>query len=76
MTRDDYGGLFAALKIVRGRCLDNGVALDAWLASHVDADPMRARYGTPGLCAPMPSVDGNPPVYRERPFYCARTHER
>jgi hypothetical protein len=76
MTRDDYGGLFAVLKRVRGRCLDNGFALDAWLASHPDADPALARQHTPGLCAPMPSIDGSPPVYRERPFYDARTWDK
>ena len=75
MTRDDYAGLFSALKRVRGRCLDNGHVLDAWLAEHPDADPRMARCATPGLAAPWPSIAGNPPVYRDRPFYDARTWE-
>jgi len=76
MTRDEYASLFGALKHVRGRCLDNGVALDAWLAEHPDAVPQKARYATPGFCAPMPSIDGNPPVYRDRPFFDARFWEK
>lgn len=75
MTRDHYGGLFAALKRVGGRCLDGGVVLDSWLAANPEANATDARQHTPGFCAPFPSIDGNPPKYRDRPFFCARTHE-
>lgn len=75
MTRDDYASLFGALKRVHGRCLDNGTALEAWLAANPQASPEAARSATPGYCAPMPSIDGNPPVYRDRPFFDARCHE-
>jgi len=75
MTREEYGGLFAALKRVRGRCLDNGVVLDTWLEQNPQANREMARMMTPGLAAPRPSITGPTPVYRERPFYDARTHE-
>lgn len=76
MTREDYGGYFSVLRRIGGRCLDIGPALDGWLAEHPDAEPTLARQHTPGFCAPMPSIDGNPPVYRDRPFYNARLLER
>ncbi len=75
MTRDEYGGLFAALKRVRGRCLDNGHALEKWLEDNPQANRETARMVTPGLCAPRPSITGPTPVYRERPFYDAKAHE-
>jgi len=67
---------FEATKSVRGRCLDSGPALDAWLAANPSVPPEEARLRSRILAAPFPSIDGTPPVYRERPFYDARYIER
>lgn len=75
MTREEYGGLFCALKRVRGRCLDNGPVLEVWLEENPQANAETARRVTPGLAAPRPSISGPKPVYPERPFYDARFWE-
>jgi hypothetical protein len=76
VTREEYAGLFGAIKRVGGRCLDNGGALEAWLTENPQADPQKARGATPGYCAPMPSVDGNPAVDRDNPFWDGRYWEK
>ena len=70
-------GLPSALKNVDCRCMDIADVLTAYLAIHPDADPVEARFVA--LCVgrvPFPSVEGNPPVYRDRPYYDARSKER
>ena len=76
MTPAQIGGLATAVKRNRGACLDNSGIVARYLATNPDVDPREARalaviYGK----QPWPSINGNPPVYRNRPFYDARLHE-
>jgi hypothetical protein len=56
-----------------GRCLDGAAILQQFLDAHPEVDPIEARR-TALLVGrtPFPSIDGNPPVFRDRPFYDAR----
>lgn len=70
-------GLPSALKNVDCRCLDSGEALGTFLAQHPTVSREEARFVA--LCVgrvPFPSIEGNPPVYRDRPYYDTRSKER
>lgn len=76
MTTQQVSSLFAALKQVRCRCLDRAEVLEKWLAENPEADVREARAVS--LMAgrvPFPSINGNPPVYRDRPYFDARLFE-
>lgn len=76
MTTADRASLFGAMKRERGSCLVIGLVLDRWLAQNTHVDPSEARQAALMIAkAPFPSVDGNPPRYRLRPFFDARFHE-
>lgn len=61
------------VKRTGGECLPRGVVLDELLARHPDVAPEEVRAASLAIDrAPFPSIHGNPPVIRERPFYDAR----
>lgn len=76
MNRDEVQSLHAALKEANYRCLDQGAVLERWFAMFPEVDRREARACAmvAGRC-PFPSVAGNPPVYRDRPYYDARYWE-
>jgi len=66
-------GLAPALKNVDCRCLDEGAVIDAYIAAHPEIDERDIAFAA--LCVgrvPFPSVEANPPVYRDRPYFDAR----
>jgi hypothetical protein len=76
MTASQLGGLSSALKNVDCRCLDTAEVIGTWLAQNPDVDPREAAFHA--LCTgrvPFPSVAGNPPVYRDRPYFDSRGRE-
>ncbi len=76
MTNAQIGGLSSALKNVDCRCLDEAEVISTWLAQNPDVDPREAAFHA--LCVgrvPFPSIQANPPVYRDRPYFCARSRE-
>lgn len=76
MTRDQVQSLHARLKEVKGRCLDSGDVLERWLRQNPTASPEEARACVlVAARCPFPSISGNPPVYRDRPYYDARYHQ-
>lgn len=72
---EEFTDLAKRVRHIHGRCLDLGGALEVWRQRHPQSDIREARLRTPGFCAPRPSIRGNGPVYPDRPFYDARTHE-
>lgn len=65
--------LSSKIKRARGNCLDVGKAIEQVIAENpnVPVEEIRAA----ALCigrVPFPSIDGNPPVYRDRPYFDAR----
>jgi hypothetical protein len=69
----EYAGLFSRVKANEGTCNGASAALGAWLVEFPDQEREAARFAA--LCAgrvPWPSISGNPPVYRDRPYYDAR----
>lgn len=76
MTRDDVQSLHAALKPVNYHCHAQGDVLERWLGDHpeVSREEARACALVAGRC-PFPSIAGNPPKYRDRPYYDARYWE-
>jgi hypothetical protein len=70
-------GLPSALKNVDCRCLDTAEVLEAYLAKRPTVSREEARFVA--LCTgrvPWPSIEGNPPVDRSRPYFDARSKER
>lgn len=73
MTRQELSTLFQAVKRTRGACLPRGQALQAFLDAHPGARREEVRAASLAFDrAPFPSVDGNPPVDRDRPYFDAR----
>lgn len=69
--------LFPRIKAVRGQCLEVAQVLEDFLAENPDVDPREARaIAMMAGRAPFPSISGNPPVYRDRPYYDARFFEK
>jgi hypothetical protein len=73
MTAPEIGSLASALKNVDCCCLPKSAVLTTWLAAHPHVDASEAAF----VCmvvgrVPFPSVDGNPPVYRDRPYFDSR----
>ena len=67
MTLDDIGDLGAA--VMRTHGMGRSEALEAFCLSHRHLEPS-AVFGFAALLGrcPWPSIDGNPPVDRNRPY--------
>lgn len=61
------------IKRTRGQCLPRGAVLTEVAAKHPGEriEDLRAAALALGRC-PFPSIEGNPPLDRERPYYDAR----
>ncbi len=75
---DDWTSAIASsLKPYRGRCLDAGGALAGFAARNPECGLVEMRrvallFGR----APFPSIEGNPPKDRSRPYWDGRYLER
>lgn len=75
MTLAEIGELTAA--VMRATGVARSEALEAFCASHPHILPSEV-YGTAaglGRCS-FPSIDGSPPVFKDRPYYSATAEER
>ena len=73
----EVGALGRAVRMAHGRCLDKALALEQFVRDHPDVDVRLVRAASLAVDrCPWPSVDGNPPVYRDRPYYDARLHDQ
>lgn len=75
MTLNEVGELTAAVMRLNGMARSD--ALEAFCASHPHIVPSDV-YGTAaglGRCC-FPSIDGSPPVFKDRPYYSATAEER
>lgn len=78
MTPDEISSLCCEVKRREGTCNGASEALGAWLgANPCDDDPREARFVASGVGkVPFPSIAGNPPADRARPYYDARFKEQ
>lgn len=70
MKHSEISALFTAIKLAEGDCLDMSRALEVFLRDHPEIDKKEARAVALGFNrCPFPSIAGNPPVDRSRPYY-------
>lgn len=73
MTAPEIGSLASALKNVDCCCLPKSAVLTTWLSAHPHVDVAEAGFVSLAVGrVPFPSVEGNPPVDRTRPYYDVR----
>lgn len=71
----NYAELFTMVKRARNRCLDLGYVIEAYIEKYPDANREEVRrVALQAFRAPFPSISGNPPVDRDRPYNDLRFH--
>lgn len=75
MTLDEIGRLTAA--VMRKVGIERSDALGKFIAEnpHLRREEILSHAALFGR-SPFPSIDGSPPVYRDRPFYSASKEDR
>lgn len=77
MTYDELRDLAGLVRIARGRCNEKGFALEEFLRRRPLVDRREARAAALAVDrAPWPSIDGNPPIDRTRPYFDSRFWSR
>lgn len=73
ISRPALSDLFQAVKRGRGRCLEKGAAVEQAMAQHPTEAKEALRAAALAVDrAPFPSVDGNPPMFRDLSYFDAR----